>query len=331
MKISYIHFAKVVLFCMAMVLFNACDLESDETTKKEENHNNNRPTEPEQLVEIKDGAIMAAFSVSETEKVYFSVGNLQYQASTQTWRFAENQWDYVGTQTKDAYLGAAGGTVEGSDNANISKTYNGWIDLFGWATSGWEGGADSCQPYSTSYYQTYYVLGGSTSNNMTGEYANADWGVYNAVSNGGNKAGMWRTLSQAEWNYLLFERQNADSLCSSGVVNGVKGLIILPDGWEKPWYVLFKPHNPDWCSSEYNYYSIYEWVDLQATGAVFLPVTGKRDRTAVQRAGDACYYWSSTAADYNAVGLYVFSDEIITQYTFGRSSGLAVRLVQDVK
>ena len=30
-------------------------------------------------------------------KVYFSRGNLQYQASTNTWRFAENQWDYVGS------------------------------------------------------------------------------------------------------------------------------------------------------------------------------------------------------------------------------------------
>lgn len=42
------------------------------------------------------GAINGLFSVSATQQVYFSQGNLQYQASTNTWRFAENQWDYVG-------------------------------------------------------------------------------------------------------------------------------------------------------------------------------------------------------------------------------------------
>ena len=59
----------------------------------------------------------AEFSVGESKKVYFAHGNLQYQASTQTWRFAENQYDTIG--------GA---------NSNISDSYSGWIDLFGWGT-----------------------------------------------------------------------------------------------------------------------------------------------------------------------------------------------------
>ena len=38
------------------------------------------------------GACSYAFPVSSSgKKVYFSKGNLQYQASTDTWRFAENQ------------------------------------------------------------------------------------------------------------------------------------------------------------------------------------------------------------------------------------------------
>lgn len=44
------------------------------------------------------GAISGLFSVGATQQVWFSQGNLQYRASTNTWRFAENQWDYVGTQ-----------------------------------------------------------------------------------------------------------------------------------------------------------------------------------------------------------------------------------------
>lgn len=45
----------------------------------------------ETLENCPDGVINALFSVSSTQKVYFSKGNLQYQASTKTWRFAENQ------------------------------------------------------------------------------------------------------------------------------------------------------------------------------------------------------------------------------------------------
>lgn len=57
------------------------------------------------------------FSVSVSRKVIFAPGNLQYQASTQTWRFAENQYDVIGM-----------------DNENISDTYSGWIDMFLWGT-----------------------------------------------------------------------------------------------------------------------------------------------------------------------------------------------------
>ncbi len=64
---------------------------------------------------VKDGAILAEFSVSDSTKVYFSQGNLQYQASTGTWKFADNQYDMIG-----------------DNNSNISSSYSGWIDLFGW-------------------------------------------------------------------------------------------------------------------------------------------------------------------------------------------------------
>ena len=52
-----------------------------------------------------------AFLVSDSMQVYFSPGNLQYKASTNTWRFAINPWDCIG----DA-------------NNNISSTYDGWIE-----------------------------------------------------------------------------------------------------------------------------------------------------------------------------------------------------------
>ena len=53
------------------------------------------------------------FSVSSTQTVTFSPGNLQYHPMKKKWRFAEKQTDYIGYA-----------------NSNISTTYNGWIDLF---------------------------------------------------------------------------------------------------------------------------------------------------------------------------------------------------------
>ena len=59
-----------------------------------------------------DDVIPAVFSVSNDKKVMFSKGNLQYQTSTKTWRFAEHQYDYC------------------FDQYGMVKDF--WIDLFGW-------------------------------------------------------------------------------------------------------------------------------------------------------------------------------------------------------
>ena len=136
-------------------------------------------------VDWPNGVLPGFFSVSATHQVQFSQGNLQYQASTNTWRFAENQWDFVG----DA-------------NNNISQTYNGWIDLFGWGTSGYNHGAVSFQPWSTSQTNSNYYAYGSYANNLFDQTARADWG-YNAISNGGNIINTWRTLTHEEWSYVF--------------------------------------------------------------------------------------------------------------------------------
>ena len=44
-----------------------------------------------------EGALNGRFTINANgDQVIFSQGNLQYQASTQTWRFAEHQYDFVG-------------------------------------------------------------------------------------------------------------------------------------------------------------------------------------------------------------------------------------------
>ena len=267
---------------------------------------------------IESGTIMAGFSVSESKQVYFSQGNLQYQASSGTWRFAENQYDMIG-----------------EDNANISETYEGWIDLFGWGTSGWNSGANAYQPYSTSTEYSDYYPGGSYSNNLTGSYANADWGVYNKISNGGNATGMWRTLTNGEWYYMIYARANASSKKGVASVNGVNGLILLPDEWTLPEGIVFTSGVAIRIGSEYyatiNNYTASEWSKMEANGAVFLPAAGGRIGTDVESVGSTGLYWSSSANDdYYARCLYFVSGDMYTS-SYYRYRGQSVRLVQDVE
>ena len=280
-----------------------------------------------QSVQIQDGAILAEFSVSDSTKVYFSQGNLQYQASTGTWRFAEHQWDFVG----DSINGNVYENGVKSDNLKISPTYDGWIDLFGWGTSGWNSGANAYQPYSTSRDYRDYFPGGSIFNNLTGSYANADWGMYNKISNGGNQAGQWRTLTYNEWSYLISGRAQANRLMGQGRVNNVNGLILLPDGWETPSSVKFT-YAPGYYSK--NVYSQDEWAVMQSYGAVFFPAAGERLGAGVDGVGSYGNYWSSSG-NYgsDAAYLYFYSYYVYADYdgSSGRYYGRSVRLVQDVK
>ena len=248
------------------------------------------------LGEIPTGALNGLFSVSGNAQVRFSQGNLQYKASTNTWRFAESQLDYIGTQNPD-YYGCWGGTVSGSDNANISQNYSGWIDLFGWGTSGWNNGNLYYYPYSADANYDIQGYGYGPTNGvsynfgLTGQYANADWGVYNAISNGGNQAGLWRTLTGDEWDYLLNTRGTlTGTRYAFATVNGIKGLILVPDNWPEE-LALNDPNGGNYNS---NTITAANWTNiLEANGAVFLPAGGYRAGS-VYEVGRFGNYWASS-------------------------------------
>ena len=263
-----------------------------------------------------EGAIPALFSISETQQVFFSKGNLQYQASTGTWRFAEHQWDYVG--------GNGYGTVYENgvqcDNTQISQTYSGWIDLFGWATSGWNNNNHYYQPWDTENtgwsidgYGYGYWDGEYAYYSMWGDYANMDWGVYNAISNGGNEAGLWRTLDSGSFRYIINERPHAAYLQSYGSVNGVSGRIILPDAWIQPEGVTF-------IGSSTNNYNLEEWRIMENAGAVFLPSSGQRIGTSYSSSYN--YYWGTGGYSDGLAG-------VIEGWSTYRYCGYPVRLIQN--
>lgn len=305
---------------------------------------------------------IGVFTVAEGKTVAFAAGNLQYNAaqgshycadgSVQqgTWRFAEHQYDYIG-----------------NDNSNISKSYDGWIDIFGWGTGGYNNTANDSsalryQPWESAnndistivsdsvlncgmheitgeciweytYADTtynHYGYGPSTNmtdKNLTGTSANYDWGNYNAISNAGNQAGLWRTLSKEEWYYLFNTRTNAQYLWSQGTVNGVVGMIILPDEFKTPEDIAWTNKADNWTT---NTYTTEQWATLEALGAVFLPASGYRSGTSLSRVKSGGGYWSNSYGnEKQAYGLYFSDNYLNPQNCINRYYGYAVRLVQD--
>ena len=270
-----------------------------------------------------NGASLAVFSVADNRQIRFSRGNLQYQASTNTWRFAEKQYGYVG-----------------SDNVNISATNTGWIDLFGWGTSGWNSGANAYQPWSTSEASADYYPGGEYSNSLIGSFSNADWGVYNAIANGGNQAGVWRTMTREEWVYLVSTRSastvgdTANARFVKATVAGVGGLIIFPDNYNHPLNVPTPTQvNDKKCYYSSNVYTIGNWIEMEASGCIFLPAAGRRkEGCTLQEVGGEGHYWTSTYANSNkSYYMLMWRTNLYFGYqSADRNHGLSVRLVTDL-
>ena len=253
--------------------------------------------------------VIGVFSVSETKQVTFSPGNLQYTQSTNTWSFASTQWEVIGTDN------VIGGSVSSDPTYGDSKEGTALadkVDLFGWSTSATNFGVST----STDYDYCSFV----------------DWGT-NKI--GADAPNTWRTLTYNEWEYLLNNRPNASSLCGVAQVNGVNGLILLPDNWICPAGITFKSgfHS----SYGVDYYAAYQtftaeqWSLLEAAGAVFLPASGYRSGAKVSSVQYYGFYWSATEYDGDfAAYLGVGSDEAFMFAGF-RYGGRSVRLVKDLQ
>lgn len=258
---------------------------------------------------VPTGAINALFSVSLTQQVYFSKGNLQYigSASTPYWKFADNQWDYFGKTTG-----------QNGTNQNVDR------DLFGWGT--WTGSATN--PANTSSNDTDY-----------------SWDNSDFVKTLQNGSGTWRTLTSDEWLYLFNTRASGATVTTtSGTTNdarytqatintdgtGVNGIILFPDG-----VTIASDEATTWgaingSSAWGTKCTAAQWEALDAKGCVFLPAAGFREGTSVDSVGTIGLYWSSEANGPNhAKRLYFFSNFVSPQYGNFRRYGQSVRLVQD--
>ncbi len=150
---------------------------------------------------------------------------------------------------------------------------------------------------------------------------------------GNDAPNTWRTLTKEEWQYIIEKRDNAEELIGVAQVNGVNGLILLPDGWTCPSGVTFKSGVADNYGDEYyasyQSFSASEWSKLEASGAVFLPAAGIRDGSDVYGVQYYGYYWSATEGkDSSTYYLRFYSDESGMYYGY-RTYGRSVRLVKD--
>ena len=264
------------------------------------------------------GAILFRFSVAQGCYVYFSKGNLQYHCKNRVWRFAEPQWATIG----DIYT-------------QVDANYNGWISHFGWGTSGYHNPSDTknihYQPYDmvyesngTSYPSTGY--GPQTAFDNGGLYVGNreyDWGVHNAIANGGNRANVWRTMTMYEWQYVIDARPRYSDLRSICTVDGVLGMVLMPDE-----YYSIAPRG-SFTADEFSQYERY--------GAVFLPAEGYRYGTKMYDLGTNGFYWSSSQILSSTAGCANFridqtyhTEVYRASQSWNKPYGLTIRLVQDV-
>ena len=281
------------------------------------------------------GAIAGLFSVSETQQVWFSKGNLQYKASTNTWRFANNQYDYVGGtdfNNSVTYGNVYENGIQCSNN-QIASNYSGWIDLFCWGTSGYNHGAHSYQPYSSLNVIEWFYAYGLYSYNLYDQTGQADWG-YNAISNGGNVENRWRTLKIDEWDYLINTRvTNSGIRHAKAIVNNINGIVLLPDNWNGNIYLLTNTNSTTMTNYDDNIISLTDWVNyFENNGAIFLPAGGRRINVDYHIYDNLYWtsYWSSEVVDEQHINVldFTYQSTSISQYC-SRNTGNMVRLVQD--
>lgn len=252
--------------------------------------------------------LAGVFSVSADKQVKFSRGNLQYTQSTNTWAFAANQYEMLGTAN-----------VENSALADK-------IDLFGWSGST----ATAKWGISTSM----------DNNDYSGDFV--DWGLHigDGTTPDGSGQG-WRTLTNDEWNYLRSTRANAADLMGVARINldaegttYANGLILLPDAWTCPEGITFKSGfastNSEQAYADYQTFTLEQWEKLEAAGAVFLPASGDRYGSSIYDVQTYGNYKSATPYESDNANYLFFYSLGAVWGNFNRYLGQAVRLVQDL-
>lgn len=184
--------------------------------------------------------------------------------------------------------------------------YKGWTDLFVW------GKGDNPTEFS--------------------RWTNYKWNN-NKISNGGNNS--WRTLTRNEWDYILNHRSTPSGVrYAHARVNGIGGLIILPDNWDANIYNLINANDSSINSScNDNTISADVWVSIfEANGAVFLPFAGLLYNISVMHTSFGNYQTSTPYdPDYSHYVFCFSNGGVFLSSHESNSTGCSIRLVCDVE
>ena len=180
---------------------------------------------------------------------------------------------------------------------------NDWVDLFGWGTWG-----EGKNPLNTSTTDGDYSWSTDFSGTLT-----------NATSEG------WYTPSTDIFEYILNTRStNSGIRYSKARVNGIDGLILLPDDWNSSIYTLINA-NIYYAWYESTIISLTDWTNqLEANGAVFIPRASLRGGASAGPGGDG-HYWTTTPG----YALHFTNSDLSSSYGYCyKYYGFAVRLVR---
>lgn len=242
--------------------------------------------EPEAEPKVQSGI----FSVAADKQIEFAPGNLQFHTGDSTWRFASQQYNYVGKQNIE--LG--------------NPDFKGWIDMFGWSSE-----------------STYFGVNPSNDNNTyTGEFV--DWGtLFEGEDWYTLSKEEWKYLLEQRTN-----AKNLQQVAMLDTTLGI--LLFpdnwtTPEGCT-PKDMTYQYEEEEYQDYNYDYklYTLEQWLTIEAAGAIFLPAAGRRtggygnminyDQQTETRPdylvnggfyrwfdndNHYCYYWSSSINENN--------------------------------
>ena len=180
-----------------------------------------------------------------------------------------------------------------------------------------------------------------------------EWDWYAEKSTWEEKENPWHPFSRAEITYILKERRNAEKLHFLASVEGINGLVILPDKWD-----ITDIHNdkdipdslkitPTTGVMKYsaNVFTDAQWGVMQYYGAIFLPAAGyviEKEVVSKNRKGERHtyteeihmfenqkgYYWTSTPLkDKTKACCLVFSEDHIDVMQLDKSYHCSIRMI----
>ena len=222
---------------------------------------------------------------------YFSVGTNSYvqfsSGNLQYHHAGVNNVHWQFAQNQSDYLGTFGTDATG------------WVDLFSW------GSCYASDPRTT------------TPGDLPTSDANfVDWAT-GVTIDGHND---WHSLSNTQMEYLI--GRNAGALCKRVTVNGVYGLVLLPDNW----------NNTSLALSSTVSISQTDWSTWEESGAVFLPEAGYRNSSGSYEGSnvEGRYWTTHCGANSQHKGYYlqINASDVTVYYDF-RQRCSSVRLVRD--